>query len=170
MGDPMFRNRVCQKLYEEHAAVQALLQRLEQQVAKHREGVPDAKEPLLSKLMNDLAGELPGEVDRHFDFEEAELFSYLAENGNPGIGAHLTYEHSIIRPIGAALVKLIKGVRGKGFDAASWAEFRKHGQQLVMTLGPHAHKEDMALLPMLEDAMDEAKEAELYEKYVLEHA
>ena len=38
-----------------------------------------------------------------------------------------------------------------------------------MTLAPHAHKEDMALLPMLEDAMDEAKEAELYEKYVLEH-
>jgi hemerythrin-like domain-containing protein len=166
----MFRNRVCQKLYEEHAAVQALLQRLEQAVAKQRDDVPDAKDPLLAKLMIDLASELPGEVDRHFDFEEAELFSFLAEAGNAGIGAHLTYEHSIIRPIGAALVKLIKEVRGQGFNAASWAEFRKHGQQLVMTLAPHAHKEDMALLPMLEDAMDEAKEEELYEKYVLQHA
>ena len=166
----MFRNRVCQKLYEEHAAVQALLQRLEQAVAKQRDDVPDAKDPLLAKLMSDLASELPGEVDRHFDFEEAELFSFLAEAGNAGIGAHLTYEHSIIRPIGAALVKLIKEVRGQGFNAASWAEFRKHGQQLVMTLAPHAHKEDMALLPMLEDAMDEAKEEELYEKYVLQHA
>ena len=166
----MFRNRVCQKLYEEHAAVQALLQRLEQAVAKQRDDVPDAKDPPLAKLMSDLASELPGEVDRHFDFEEAELFSFLAEAGNAGIGAHLTYEHSIIRPIGAALVKLIKEVRGQGFNAASWAEFRKHGQQLVMTLAPHAHKEDMALLPMLEDAMDEAKEEELYEKYVLQHA
>jgi len=166
----MFRNRVCQKLYEEHAAVQALLQRLEQAVAKQRDDVPDVKDPLLAKLMIDLASELPGEVDRHFDFEEAELFSFLAEAGNAGIGAHLTYEHSIIRPIGAALVKLIKEVRGQGFNAASWAEFRKHGQQLVMTLAPHAHKEDMALLPMLEDAMDEAKEEELYEKYVLQHA
>jgi hemerythrin-like domain-containing protein len=166
----MFRNRVCQKLYEEHAAVQALLQRLEQAVAKKRDDVPDAKDPLLAKLMSDLASELPGEVDRHFDFEEAELFSFLAEAGNAGIGAHLTHEHSIIRPIGAALVKLIKEVRGQGFNAASWEEFRKHGQQLVMTLAPHAHKEDMALLPMLEDAMDEAKEEELYEKYVLQHA
>jgi hemerythrin-like domain-containing protein len=165
----MFRNRVCQKLYEEHAAVQVLLQRLEQTVSKHRESVPDAKEQMLAKLMNDLASELPGEVNRHFDFEEAELFSYLAENGNPGIGAHLTHEHSIIRPIGAALVALIKVVRTQGFDEARWTDFRKHGQQLVMTLAPHAHKEDMALLPMLEDAMDEAKEAELYEKYVLQH-
>jgi hemerythrin-like domain-containing protein len=165
----MFRNRVCQKLYEEHAAVQGLLQRVEQTIARHRENVPDAKEPALAKLMNDLASELPGEVDRHFDFEEAELFSYLAEEGIAGIGVQLTYEHGIIRPIGAALVKLIRDVRANGFDAARWAEFRKLGQQLAMTLSPHAHKEDMALLPMLEDAMDEAKEAALYEKYVLEH-
>jgi len=166
----MFRNRVCQKLYEEHAAVQALLQRLEQTIARHRNDVPDAKDPLVAKLMTDLANELPGEVDRHFTFEEEELFSFLAAEGNAGIGQHLTYEHNIIRPIGAALVKLIGEARARGFDAARWAEFRSLGQQLSMSLGPHAHKEDMALLPMLEDAMDEAKEAELYEKYVLEHA
>jgi hemerythrin-like domain-containing protein len=165
----MFRNRVCQKLYEEHAAVQQLLQRVEQSVAGHRNQVPDAKDPVIAKLMTDLANELPGEVERHFDFEEAELFSFLAEEGNVGIGQHLTYEHGIIRPIGAALVNLIKVARAKGFDAERWADFRKLGQNLAMTLGPHAHKEDMALLPMLEDAMDESKEAELYEKYVLEH-
>jgi hemerythrin-like domain-containing protein len=165
----MFNNRVCQKLYEEHQAVQALLQRLEQTIARHRDEAPDAKDPMFAKLMNDLATELPGEVDRHFDFEEAELFSFLADQGNVGIGNHLTYEHGIIRPIGAALVNLIKQARTQGFDAERWTDFRKLGQQLAMTLGPHAHKEDMALLPMLEDAMDEAKEAELYEKYVLEH-
>jgi hemerythrin-like domain-containing protein len=165
----MFHNRVCQKLYEEHAAVQALLQRVEQAIARYRADIPDAKDPQIAKLMTDLANELPGEVDRHFDFEEAELFSFLAEEGNVGIGQHLTYEHGIIRPIGAALVKLIKEVRANGLDGERWAEFRKLGQQLAMSLGPHAHKEDMALLPMLQDAMDEAKETELYEKYVLEH-
>ncbi len=169
MGDGMFHNRVCQKLYEEHAAVQALLQRVEQAIARYRTEMPDAKDPLIAKLMTDLANELPGEVDRHFDFEEAELFSFLADAGDAGIGNHLTYEHSVIRPIGAALVKLIRQVRADGFDAARWTEFRKLGQDLVMTLGPHAHKEDMALLPMLQDAMDEAKETELYEKYVLEY-
>ncbi len=162
----MFRNRVCQKLHEEHAAVQTLLQRVEQTIAQHRNDVPDAKDPTVAKLMTDLANELPGEVDRHFDFEEEELFSYLASEGNAGIGNHLTYEHGIIRPIGAALVKLIGEARAQGFDAARWGEFRKLGQQLAASLGPHAHKEDMALLPMLDEMMDSEKEMQLYEKYV----
>jgi hemerythrin-like domain-containing protein len=161
-----FQNRVCQKLHEEHAAVFALMDRLVQTIARHRNDVPDAKDPMVAKLLNDLAAELPGEVERHFAFEEAELFSYLGEAGNQGIGAHLTYEHGIIRPIGTALVKLIGDVRGQGFDAARWAEFRQLGQQLNDCLVPHAQKEDMALLPMLEDLMDAEKEMQLYEKYV----
>ena len=162
-----FHNRVCQKLHEEHAGVITLLDRLMQAIARHRDKAPDAKDPLVAKLMNDLVLELPGEVERHFAFEEAELFSYLAEAGNQGIGQHLTYEHGIIRPIGTALVKLIGEVRAQGFDAARWAEFRRLGQQLNDTLGPHAQKEDMAMLPMLDDMMDSEKEARLYEKYVL---
>ncbi len=161
-----FKNRVCQKLHEEHAAVFVLLERTEKTIAQHRNDVPDAKDPLLAKLMTDLANELPGEVDRHFTFEEEELFSYLAAEGNAGIGQHLTHEHAIIRPIGAALVKLIGDVRAQGFDAARWAEFRMLGLQLSASLGPHAHKEDMALLPMLDDMMDAEKEMQLYEKYV----
>lgn len=161
-----FQNRVCQKLHDEHAAVIALMERLAQAVARQRDAVPDAKEPMLARLLNDLAAELPGEVERHFAFEEAELFPYLGEAGNEGIGAHLTYEHGIIRPIGAALVKLIGDVRAHGFDAARWAEFRRLSQQLYDCLVPHARKEDMALLPMLDDLMDSEKEMQLYEKYV----
>src|SRR5664280_3675638 len=91
-----FDNRVCQKLHEEHAAVIALLELMMQTIARHRNDVPDAKDPMVAKLMSDLAAELPGEVERHFAFEEAELFPYLSETGNQGIGAHLTYEHTII--------------------------------------------------------------------------
>jgi len=144
-----FHNRVCQKLHEEHAAVIALMERLGQTIARHRDSAADAKDPMVAKLLSDLAAELPGEVERHFAFEEAELFSYLGEAGNQGIGAHLTYEHGIIRPIGAALVKLIGDVRAHGFDAARWAEFRRLGQELNDCLVPHARKEDMALLPLL---------------------
>jgi hypothetical protein len=77
-----FQNRVCQKLHEEHAAVIALMERLAQTIARHRDSVPDAKDPMVAKLLNDLAAELPGEVERHFAFEEAELFSYLGDAGN----------------------------------------------------------------------------------------
>jgi hemerythrin-like domain-containing protein len=161
-----FQNRVCQKLHEEHAAVIALLERLVQTIARHRESAPDARDPMVARLLSDLAAELPGEVERHFAFEEAELFSYLGEAGNEGIGAHLTYEHGIIRPIGAALVKLIGDVRAQGFDAVRWGEFRRLGQDLYDCLVPHARKEDMALLPMLDSLMDSEKEAQLYGKYV----
>ena len=161
-----FNNRVCQKLHEEHAAVIALLERLTQTIARHRDDAPAAKDPMVAKLLSDLAAELPGEVERHFAFEESELFPYLSEAGNKGIGAELTYEHTIIRPIGAALVKLIGDVRAKGFDSARWSEFRRFGQQLNDCLVPHAQKEDMALLPMLEDNMDAATEARLYQEYV----
>lgn len=161
-----FNNRVCQKLHEEHAAVIALLDGLMQAIARHRSDVPDAKDPMLAKLMNDLAIELPGEVERHFAFEEAELFPYLSEAGNQGIGSHLTYEHSIIRPLGQALVKLIGDIRMYGLDAARWAEFSRLAQQLSDTLAPHAQKEDMALLPLLEDCMDAQTETRLYHDYV----
>ncbi len=161
-----FQNRVCQKLHDEHAAVIDLMERLDQTVTGKRDAVPDASEPTLARLLNDLAAELPGEVERHFAFEEAELFSYLSEAGNQSIGEHLTYEHGIIRPIGTALVKLIGDVRAHGFDSARWAEFRRLGQQLYDCLVPHARKEDMALLPMLDDMMDSEKEMQLYEKYV----
>ena len=73
-----FNNRVCQKLHEEHAAVIALLERLTQTIARHRDDAPAAKDPMVAKLLSDLAAELPGEVERHFAFEESELFPYLS--------------------------------------------------------------------------------------------
>ena len=161
-----FNNRVCQKLHEEHAAVTALLDGLMQVIARHRRDLPDAEDQLLAKLMNDLAIELPGEVERHFAFEETELFPYLGRAGNEGIGAHLSYEHGIIRPLGKALVELIGDIRVRGFDAARWGEFSKLAEQLSDTLAPHAQKEDMALLPLLEDCMDAQTETRLYHDYI----
>jgi hemerythrin-like domain-containing protein len=162
-----FQNRVCQKLYEEHEAVTSLLDGLARTIGRFRDNIPDAKDPILTKLMNDLAAELPGEVERHFSFEEAELFPYLSAAGNQAIGAHLTYEHTIIRPIATALVELIEDIRGNGLNAVRWAEFRRLGQELIDFLEPHAQKENMALLPMLEDSMDTETEGRLYQEYVV---
>ncbi len=55
---------------------------------------------------------------------------------------------------------------GQGFDAARWNEFRRLGQELSERLVSHAQKEEMALLPMLDEMMDPEVEAQLYEKYV----
>ena len=161
-----FRNRICQTLHDEHVASIALMERLEQAFARYRKNPPDAKDPIVAQLLTDLAIGIEDELSRHFDFEEEQLFSYLSAAGDQAIGAHLTGEHAVIRPLGAALVKLIGEIRAQGFDAARWTEFRRLGQQLNDSLVPHAQKEDMALLPMLEDNMDAESEARLYQEYV----
>jgi hypothetical protein len=57
-------------------------------------------------------------------------------------------------------------MRAQGFDAARWDEFRHVGQDLCAQLVPHAQKEEMALLPVLDENMDAETEARLYENYV----
>jgi len=160
-----FRNRVCQVLHDEHFATIALMERLEQAVARHRNGPPDAKDQIVAQLMADLAIGIEGELARHFAFEEDELFSYLDAADDRAIGAHLREEHAMIRPLGTALVKVIGDIRAHGCNAARWDEFRRFGRELSERLVAHAQKEEMALLPMLDEIMDPEREAQLYEKY-----
>jgi len=162
-----FANRISQTLHEEHRATIALMERLEQLIVRNRKGaIPDAKDRAVAQLLSDLATGVEGEVERHFDFEENELFRYLAAAGDEAIGAHLTDEHTAIRPIGAALTKLAREARAQGFDAERWNEFRRLGQELCERMLAHVQKEEMALLPLLDENMDGEAEAELYQKYV----
>ena len=50
--------------------------------------------------------------------------------------------------------------------AAEWTEFRRLGQELCEAIQAHVQKEEMALLPVLEDEMDPDTEARLYQQYV----
>jgi hemerythrin-like domain-containing protein len=160
-----FSNRVSQKLHDEHVATVAMMERLER-LAMRRDP-PDLADSGVARVLSDLASEFEGEVWRHFDFEEQELFSYLAAAGDAEIGRHLTEEHEIIRPLGARLLELARAAKGSGFDPAAWAEFRKLAQELTERMLSHVQKEEMALVPMLEEAMDAETEARLYESYVL---
>lgn len=160
-------NRIVQVLHDEHAATVALMERLEQMLGRNRrDDVPATPDAGTKQLLSELAVALPGEVERHFAFEEQQLFTYLAEAGDVGIGAHLTDEHSAMRPIGNRLAVLARNAAAQGFDAAGWHEFRRLGQELCDRLLAHVQKEEMALLPLLEESMDAETEARLYEQYV----
>jgi hemerythrin-like domain-containing protein len=162
-----FRNRVCQTLHDEHASTVALLERLQQFLARHPGGEPpDATDGNAVRLLSDLATGLGTEINRHFAFEEEHLFSYLAEIGDAGIGEHLTSEHRIILPLGTRIAAIARSVAGRAFTPAEWDEFARLGRPLIDNLTAHAQKEDMALLPMIEDNMDPQTEARLYEDYV----
>ena len=51
------------------------------------------------RLLRDLVAGVNDDTPRHFDFEESELFTLLEARGDAAIGAHLTDEHTAMRPL-----------------------------------------------------------------------
>lgn len=160
-----FVNRISQAIHDEHRATIALMERLEHLMVRHRREPPDVI-GRVAQLLADLATGVEADVRRHFDFEEARLFAYLDEVGDQAIGAHLTDEHSAMRPLGTRLAELAREAAARGFDEAGWAEFRRLGQEFCERVIAHIQKEEMALLPLLEETMDADAEMQLYQEYV----
>lgn len=162
-----FNNRISQTLHEEHRATVALMERLEQLLARHRRGTPpDCGDRGIAQLLSDLSTGVQAEVARHFDFEEARLFPFLDAIGDEAIGEHLTDEHRAMRPLGNRVAALARAAAAGGFEASQWDEFRRLGQELCERMLAHVQKEEMALLPLLEETMDSDTEMRLYEEYV----
>ena len=162
-----YTNRISQTLHEEHRATVALMERLEQLIARYRRGtLPDSGDRGIAQLLLDLSTGVQSEVKRHFDFEEAQLFPFLNAIGDDTIGAHLTDEHSAMRPLGVRVATLAREAAANGFDQSKWDEFRKLGQELCERMLAHVQKEEMALLPLLEENMDSDTEMRLFEEYV----
>jgi hemerythrin-like domain-containing protein len=162
-----FANRISATLHDEHGATVALMERLETLLNRHRRGNrPDASDPAVARLLRDLCSSVDTEIERHFTFEEDSLFTYLDAIGDKDIGAHLTDEHRAIRPLGSRLVALARSASASGFDDVGWSDFRQVSQELCERLLAHVQKEEMALLPLLEETMDPETEARLYSEYV----
>jgi len=161
-----FSNRICQTLHKEHETNIALLERVERLIASHRDACPDAVDPLARQLISEFATGVSAEVKRHFAFEERDLFPYLDAWGSSEIGVHLTEEHSVIRPLVEALARVARTAAGRGFDEGSWNEFRRLGAELCDRLYSHIQKEEMALLPLVEESMDSETETRLYQDYL----
>ena len=68
-------------------------------------------------------------------------------------------------PARSRVAELIAGAARKS-SAAEWEEFVRLGQELSDCLLPHVRKEEMALLPLIEENMDGETEVRLYGKYV----
>lgn len=164
-----FSSRISQLLHDEHCATVALMERLEQLIARHKPAnPPDIGDRGVTQLLLDLCSNMEAEVERHFAFEEAHVFSYLNTMGDEAISAHLTDEHAAIRPLGTRIAVMGREAAARGFDAASWEEFRRVGQELSERMLAHVQKEEMALLPLLEEGLDAETEARLLQHYVEE--
>lgn len=163
---PSFSNRVCQTLHDEHASNLALLERLGQLISHHGRTQPNNTDPAAGQLLSELRSGMANEVKRHFDFEENQLFPYLDSLGESAIGAHLADEHAVLRPLITQLTETAHAVSERGFDAPTWNEFRRAGAELCERLSAHIQKEEMSLLPLIEENMDPEIEMRLYQDYV----
>jgi hemerythrin-like domain-containing protein len=160
-----FANPVCEILQEEHRATVALMERLDRFLARHRDAPPGIDDGVMRPLLSDLIAGVEGEIRRHFAFEEEHLFPHLEAIGEAAIGAHLTDEHRAIQPIGAAIARLARTAMDGGFTDTVWREFRRLGLEFSDRLSAHAQKEDMALLPLLDETMDPDAAARLVQQY-----
>jgi hemerythrin-like domain-containing protein len=146
-----FDRHVNRRLHEEHEATLALWSRLEAALSSNR---ADAT------LLRRAAEALEQELDRHFVFEETELFPRLAAAGDGDLGALLLEEHEAIREAGRAFIALAK-------QAPADPKVRPLGLELAERIAAHAQKEEMSLLPALENLLDEETDRELISNYAM---
>ena len=155
-----FHRHISRRLHEEHEATLALWGRLEQALAM-RGSKPPTEEDL--RLVRDCAAQIADEVTRHFAFEEADLFPRLAAAGEGDIAELLAEEHATIR---AAAQRFGELARPGGAGEANWPELRALALELAERLVSHVQKEEMSLLPSLDDLLDEDTDRELAGSYV----
>jgi DUF438 domain-containing protein len=146
-----FTRHISRRLHEEHQATLALWGRLEASLAAGR---PDPA------LMRSAAASLAEEIDRHFVFEEEELFPRLAAAGEGDIAGLLAEEHAAIRTAAKDFIALARA------DLAD-PRLKPRGLELAERLVAHVQKEEMSMLPALEDLLDERADDELTTGYVL---
>jgi hemerythrin-like domain-containing protein len=154
-----YNRHINRRLHAEHEATLALWARLEQTLAT-RGWEPPTEEDF--RLLRDCAAQLADEVTRHFAFEEKDLFPLLAASGEGDIAELLAEEHSAIR---AAAQRFAELSRPDGGAQDHWPELRALALELAERLVSHVQKEEMSLLPSLEDLLDEETDQALAGSY-----
>lgn len=160
-----FSRRTAQLLHEDHRETLAMIEELEGLLARAKRTPPDITDPATRKILETAATAIEQEIRGHFAFEENELFTRLADMGDEDIGTHLRGEHHAILPVGEQVSALAKAALQDGFSDRSWPQFKSQTGELIERMLAHIQKEEMALLPMLEDLLDPETDLELSESY-----
>jgi hemerythrin-like domain-containing protein len=152
----MNSSQVSRMLDDEHRANVALLGQLEP-LASRSTRYDAGHAPLLGQLVR----LLEHEVGRHFGFEEEQLFPRLAENGDGGLATLLQEEHESIRAVCTELLPLARQAAAGSIDEAGWSRLRPLALEFAERLGAHIDKETMALLPAVDQLLDDETDREL---------
>jgi hemerythrin-like domain-containing protein len=154
-----YNRHISRRLHEEHEATLALWGRLEQTLALRGAKPPTAED---LRLVRDCAAQIADEVTRHFAFEEQDLFPLLAASGEGDIAGLLAEEHATIRDAARRFGELAQPTADV---QTRWPELRALALELAERLVSHVQKEEMSLLPSLEDLLDEEADRALAGSY-----
>lgn len=149
-----FSRRTAQLLHEDHQATIAMIESLEQMIMRARRSQPDVNDPHIRRVLEAAGASIEHEIQSHFAFEENELFTRLAEAGDVGIGEHLKSEHQAMRGLAGQVALAAKEALSNGFTDDSWRTFASLAGELIERMLAHIQKEEMALLPMLDELLD----------------
>lgn len=151
------RSLVSRTLDDEHRANLALLDRVEQAFGRMRVRGSDE----LRTLAGALARQVEQDIGRHFAFEERELFPRMTDAGDGDMAALLALEHASIRAVADELLPLARAAEDGTLDAAGWDALARGALEIAERQVAHIQKESMALLPLLDDLLDENDDREL---------
>jgi iron-sulfur cluster repair protein YtfE (RIC family) len=162
-----FQLQSSRRLHEEHQATLDLLRRFERALLGHARTFPPAPtDTEWGPLVRTLAGALHHEIADHFQFEEEMLFPPLKEAGEADMTELLSEEHREIRDVVSALMPLLHASLVAESDHLGWQPMKALGLELCERLNSHVDKEERALIPALEVALDKAIDAMLIADYV----
>ncbi len=153
--------QVSHTLDTEHRTALDVLGRLEQALAR-RQPPADAG---FAALARELVRLLEHDTGAHFDFEERELFTRMADAGEADIAALLSEEHDAIREAAADVLPLARAAAAGALADADLDAFRRGVMEIVERQVAHIQKETMALLPLLDDLLDDDTDRELSMAY-----
>ncbi len=162
-----FLRQTTRRLHEEHETTFESCARLEQALAARGRGAPAADDPTWRSFARRIETELGQEVARHFAFEEQSLFPRLEANGEGEIAALLAEEHAVIRECAQEFLALLARSCAQGVEAVEWQRLSSLGHELSERLVGHAQKEEMALLPALDDLLDDDEDRALFADYAM---
>lgn len=154
-----YRTATSRKLDEEHRDSLAMLDRFARAVlAVPAGGMPEDGFAVVARTV---ARAVANEVGRHFRFEEEQLFARLAAAGEGDLVDLLLDEHRTINRVAADMLPLLFAASTGRLDAAQFAVLKPVALEFAERLEAHIHKETAALLPAVDNVLDDAVDREI---------
>ena len=159
-----FQRQVSRLLDDEHRANLQILVRVDDAFARVPRG-SEAGDTELAQIVGAFARHIEQDIDRHFGFEERELFPRMDDHGDGDLASLLSEEHDAIRAVGVELLARAHAAVAGTLDRDGWAALRRNAVEMVERETAHIQKETMALLPIVDNLLDEDTDRELAFSY-----